>query len=164
MKEKGKKKTALNDWGTLIDDFTGVKEEFNALPKSGKIFSIVAFLVFMGFGIYFLNNLFPNLSEADRMRNRIAELQKEIIEQTKLVSYAQYSAQKSAMQARRSLANGISNPMGASEADRKNYQEGIDNLEEQGDIASDTLAQIEAEKAEIEKIQQNLAAGVYKEK
>lgn len=74
----------------------------------------------MGCGIYFINNnLFPNISEADRMRNRIAELQKEIIEQTKLVNYLQYSANKSAMQARRSLANGISNPMGASDADRK---------------------------------------------
>lgn len=150
---------------SVIEQYMEVKAEFNALSKAGKIISIVAFLGIMGCGIYFINNnLFPNISEADRMRNRIAELQKEIIEQTKLVNYLQYSANKSAMQARRSLANGISNPMGASDADRKNYQEGIDDLREDGDIANDALEKIKADQAEIEKIQQNLAAGVYKEK
>lgn len=150
---------------SVIEQYMEVKAEFNALSKAGKIISIVAFLGIMGCGIYFINNnLFPNISEADRMRNRIAELQKEIIEQTKLVNYLQYSANKSAMQARRSLANGISNPMGASDADRKNYQEGIDDLREDGDIANEAFEKIKADQSEIEKIQQNLAAGVYKEK
>jgi len=146
---------------SIVDVFRETKAEFDELPKFGKIFITVC-IVFIIAIFLFSNDGGP--SEADRMRNRIASLQEDISEQMKLVSYAQYSAQKSAAQARRSLANGISNPMGASEDERKNYQEGIDNLQEQGDISDDTFAQIEAEKAEIQKIQQNLAAGVYKEK
>lgn len=154
MEKNEKKKTALNDWGTLIADF-------NALPKIVKKFFILC-AVFLFFFAIFATPDMP--SEADRMRNRIAELQKDMREKANLVGYEQYSSGQSARQAKGAIVNALSNPMGPSEEDRKNYREGVDEIRYKDEISNELIAQIAADQAEIKRIQDNLAAGVYKEK
>jgi len=164
MKKKEKKKTAFNDWGTLIAEFKETADEFDVLPKSGKIFSIVAFLAFMGFCLYFINNLFPDISEADRMQNRIAALQEDIKSQTATLGMVQYSSGKSAKQAQQAIADGITNPLGPTEKNREDYQDGVKDIGSGDEMSEEIIAKIAEDQAEIKRIQQNLAAGVYKEK
>lgn len=154
MKEKEKKKTALNDWGTLIADF-------NALPKIIKRFFIVC-AVFLFFFAIFATPDMP--SETDRMRNRIAYLQDDIKSQTQTLGMVGYSAEKSAKEARRALAEGITNPLGPTEDNREDYQDGVRDVNAGEEISREIITKIASDRAEIEKIQQNLAAGVYKEK